>query len=275
MSELTTPPKVGLSRGLHVCHLFYRIDRAEWAAHPPLASQAALRALEALSGEYGNASNPKLATYVNVGGKADLAVMLYSQDLRELGRMQRRLEHCFPPGTLRLEYSYISVTEIPEYVSSEEDLRRMVATQDKLEPGTEAFEIRLGEVKKRQAEYEHYRLYPEMPDWEIMCFYGMSKKRQGADNWYMLDFDARKKLMAAHARTGRKFAGRISQLITGSSGLDGWEWGVTLMAHQLDAVKEIVYEMRFDEVSARFGDFGPFYINLRMNPAEAWAHLGL
>jgi chlorite dismutase len=108
-----------------------------------------------------------------------------------------------------------------------------------------------------------------------MAFYPMSKRRAGNDNWYMLDFDARKKLMAGHARVGRKFAGRISQLITGSTGLDDWEWGVTLMAHQLDALKEIVYEMRFDEVSARYGEFGPFYINMRLNPADAWEHLGL
>ena len=108
-----------------------------------------------------------------------------------------------------------------------------------------------------------------------MCFYGMSKKRDLADNWYMLDFDARKKLMASHAKTGRKFAGRISQLITGSTGMDEYEWGVTLIAHQLDAVKEIIYEMRFDEVSARFGEFGPFYINLRLQPADLWEHLRL
>ena len=103
----------------------------------------------------------------------------------------------------------------------------------------------------------------------------MSKRRLGGDNWYSLDFDTRKKLMGGHARTGRKYAGRISQLITGSTGLDDWEWGVTLLAHQLDAVKEIVYEMRFDEVTARFGDFGPFYTSLRMNPSRLWEHLGL
>jgi chlorite dismutase len=74
---------------------------------------------------------------------------------------------------------------------------------------------------------------------------------------------------------GRKYAGRISQLITGSTGLDGWEWGVTLMAHQLDAIKEIVYEMRFDEVTARYGEFGPFYINMRLSPADLWEHLKL
>lgn len=133
----------------------------------------------------------------------------------------------------------------------------------------------MAESSKRRADYEHYRLYPEMPDWEIMAFYPMSKRRLGADNWYSLDFEARKKLMGGHARVGRKFAGRVSQLITGSVGLDSWEWGVTLMAHQLDAVKEIVYEMRFDEVTARYGEFGPFFINLRLAPAALWEHLHL
>ena len=103
----------------------------------------------------------------------------------------------------------------------------------------------------------------------------MLKRRDGADNWYSLDFDARKKLMAGHARVGRTYADRIKQLITGSTGLDDWEWGVTLMAHQTDAVKEIVYEMRFDEVSARYGGFGEFYINLRLQPADLWEHLRL
>jgi hydrogen peroxide-dependent heme synthase len=95
------------------------------------------------------------------------------------------------------------------------------------------------------------------------------------DNWYTLDFATRKRLMGGHARVGRKFAGRVSQLITGSTGLDGWEWGVTLMAHQVDALKEIVYEMRFDEVTARYGEFGPFFVNLRLGPAALWKHLHL
>jgi chlorite dismutase len=130
-------------------------------------------------------------------------------------------------------------------------------------------------LKERHAQYEHYRLYPELPDWEVMAFYPMSKRRTGNDNWYSLDFAKRKELMGGHARVGRKYGGRISQLITGSTGLDDWEWGVTLMAHQIDALKEIVYEMRFDEVSARYGEFGPFYVNLRLQPADLWQHLRL
>jgi chlorite dismutase len=108
-----------------------------------------------------------------------------------------------------------------------------------------------------------------------MGFYPMTKKRQGSDNWYALDFETRKKLMGGHARTGRKYAGRISQLITGSTGLDDWEWGVTLMAHQLDSIKDIVYEMRFDEVTARYGVFGPFFVSLRATPEALWSHLRL
>ena len=91
----------------------------------------------------------------------------------------------------------------------------------------------------------------------------------------MLDLAARKKLMGGHARVGRKYAGRVTQLISGSTGLDDWEWGVTLVAHQLDALKEIVYEMRFDEVSARYGEFGEFYTNLRLEPAALMDYLKL
>ena len=114
-----------------------------------------------------------------------------------------------------------------------------------------------------------------MPEWPVMCFYPMLKKREGGANWYMHDFDDRKKLMRTHAVTGRKFAGRIKQLITGSTGLDDWEWGVTLFAQEAGSVKDIVYEMRFDEVSARYGGFGPFYLNLRLESAALFAHLNL
>ena len=200
------------------------------------------------------------------GGKADLVFWLFHEDLAGLAQMHRDLEGCFPPGTIDTVYSYLSVTELTEYQPTEDDLKARAQREFKLEEGTPEFEAKLVELVKWKADYEKFRLYPEMPDWEIMCFYPMLKKRQGEDNWYMLDFDTRKKLMRTHAVTGRKFAGRIKQLITGSSGLDDWEWGVTLMAQQLDAVKEIVYEMRLDEVSAKYAEFGPFYINLRLEP---------
>ena len=187
---------------------------------------------------------------------------------------QRELESIFPVGTLTRVFSYLSVTELSEYMPTEEDNKKTLE-QEKLTPGTETYDKRAAELQKRMTDYEQYRLYPELPDWEVMGFYPMSKRRTGADNWYSLDFASRKKLMGGHARVGRKYAGRVSQLISGSTGLDDYEWGVTLMAHQVDALKEIVYEMRFDEVSARYGEFGPFYINMRLAPAALFEHLKL
>lgn len=267
-------PSIKLTRGIHVMHLFYRIDRQKWNSLPPGESKLALDRLQNLCNANNSPSNPRLATYVNVGGKADLAFILYAAEMAQLSRIHRSLENSFSVGALQLVYSFLSVTELPEYVTTEDDLVRSIQAEG-LQPGTEAFNQKLEAGKKRQAEYEHYRLNPEMPDWELMGFYPMSKRRSGNDNWYMLDFEARKKLMAGHARVGRKYGGRISQLITGSTGIDDWEWGVTLMAHQADALKEIVYEMRFDEVSARYGEFGPFYVNMRLQPADIWEHLGL
>ena len=267
-------PTIKLNRGIHVLHLFYKIDRVRWKALADGESQVTLQAVRKLADANAAPSNPRLVTFAGIGGKADLAFMLYAAELGTLSQMHRDLENCFPAGTVQPVYSYLSVTELPDYVTTEEDTIRSLQ-QEGLQQGSEAFNQRLEAARKRQAEYEHYRLYPELPDWEVMGFYPMSKRRSGNDNWYMLDFEARKKLMAGHARVGRKFAGRVSQLITGSTGLDDWEWGVTLMAHQVDALKEIVYEMRFDEVSARYGEFGPFYINMRLQPEDLWSHLRL
>jgi chlorite dismutase len=272
---MTPFPTVKLDRGIHVMHLFYKIDRVRWAALPAGESAKTLARLEALCAANAAANHPRLVTYANTGGKADLAFMIYAEELGKASQIHRELEAVFPPGILGKIYSYLSVTELSEYMTTDEDNRHRLVSQEKLEPDSEAFNARMAELTKQRQEYEQYRLYPEMPDWEIMCFYPMNKRRSGADNWYSLDFNARKKLMGGHARVGRKFAGRVSQLITGSMGIDDWEWGVTLMAHQLDAIKDIVYEMRFDEVSARYGEFGEFYINLRLAPGALWEHLKL
>jgi hydrogen peroxide-dependent heme synthase len=270
-----TLPVVKLTQGIHVMHLFYRIDRLRWSQLGTGESARARTKLEELCAANTNPGHPRLVSYATVGGKADLAFMLYAAELGQVAQMHRDLEACFPPGGLQPVFSYLSITELSEYMSSEEDSRQTLIQQEKLSPESDAFKTRMTELGKKRAEYEHYRLYPEMPDWEVMGFYPMNKRRSGGDNWYSLDFAARKKLMAGHARVGRKFAGRVSQLITGSTGIDDWEWGVTLMAHQIDALKDIVYEMRFDEVSARYGDFGTFYINLRLSPAALWEHLRL
>lgn len=268
-------PSVKLSRGIHVMHLFFGIDREKWSGLSREAAAACLGKLKNFCQTNNAPSNPRVMSYANISGKAEMAFILFAAELGQLGAMHRELENCFPAGTLIRVYTYLSVTELPDYVTTEEDLKQTLIQQEKLDPGSEAFEKRLSEHRQRQADYEKYRLYPEMPDWEVMCFYPMTKRRSGPDNWYSLDFATRKKLMGGHARVGRKYAGRVTQLITGSTGIDDWEWGVTLLAHQTDALKEIVYEMRFDEVSARYGEFGPFYVNIRLAPDDLWEHLKL
>lgn len=266
---------IKLDRGIHLMHLFYKVNRLAWWNLEGAQRKRALSNLEQFKSLFPGPAHPRVSSYANVGGKADFAFILYNEDLVKLGEMHHELEACFPAGTLEPVYTYLSVTELPEYVTTDEDMKMMLMHQEKLSPGTEEYDQRFKELKERFSKYEHYRLYPEMPDWEIMCFYPMLKRRDGGDNWYSLDFPTRKRLMAGHAKVGRTYAGRVSQLITGSAGLDDWEWGVTLMAHQADAIKEIVYEMRFDEVSAKYGEFGPFYINMTMTPAQLWGHLKL
>ena len=268
-------PNVKMKEGIHVMHLFYRIDRMAWEEVESAESSSSREKLEALCAVNSNASHPLLRTYTNVGGKADLVFWLFHEDLSGLAQLHRDLEACFPAGTIELVYSYLSVTELTDYMPTSDDLKARAQREYKLEPGTDEYDAKLKELEEWNEDYIKYRLYPEMPDWEVMSFYPMLKKREGGDNWYSLGFEDRKTLMRSHAVTGRKFAGSIKQLITGSTGLDDWEWGVTLMAHEVASVKNIVYEMRFDEVSAKYGGFGEFYINLRLEPEFLWEHLNL
>jgi peroxiredoxin len=125
------------------------------------------------------------------------------------------------------------------------------------------------------AHYQEQRIHPRLPGKRTICFYPMSKRRDAGANWYGLEFAERKRLMAGHARVGRSYAGRVLQLITGSTGLDDWEWGVTLLADDPVALKEIVYEMRFDPVSAEYAEFGPFVTGLVSDPDDVLGRVGL
>jgi chlorite dismutase len=172
------------------------------------------------------------------------------------------------------DYSFVSLTELSEYSMTEDDERARLAGEEGISDPAEV-EERLGVWRERIAHYRENRLHPQLPHRRLLCFYPMSKRRDGADNWYLLPFEQRKQLMAGHARVGRSYAGRVLQLITGSVGLDDWEWGVTLLADDPAVLKEIVNEMRFDEVTARYGAFGPFFTGLVLEPADALARVGL
>jgi chlorite dismutase len=176
------------------------------------------------------AEGDQVVTVALLGHKADLAVMALGPDLWRLRSLQSALQG----AGLEPTGSYVSLTEVSEYAQGipEEMLQA--------------------------------RLYPQLPppDMQAYCFYPMSKRRSADHNWYALDYDARKELMLGHGAVGRTFRGRIVQLITGSTGLDDWEWGVTLFGVHPDDLKACVYEMRFDEASAHYAEFGPFWTGM-------------
>jgi len=253
------------SVGWGVVHLFYRVDRSRADAEPGGAKHV-LDAVDRLTAD----GTHQVLTFAALGHKADLGVMALGPDLARLQAFQQDLAR----APLVLTWSYVSLTEQSEYAATEDDERaRLVTEEGVTEPGE--VEARLVAWRERIEHYREQRIHPRLPARRAICFYPMSKRRSGTDNWFALEFADRKRLMAGHARVGRSYAGRVLQLITGSTGLDDWEWGVTLLADDPAALKEIVYEMRFDEVSARYADFGPFVTGLVLEPADALRRVGL
>ena len=251
------------SLGWGVLHLLYRVDRARADADPK-AGKRVVDAIHSLE-----ADGHQVLVFLVLGHKADLGVMALGPDLARLHAFQRELA----ATPLALADSYVSLTELSEYTSTEDDERARLASEEGLAEAAQ--EEALAAWRERMAHYREQRLHPRLPLKATICFYPMSKRRVPGANWYALPFDARKQLMAGHARVGRRYAGRVLQLITGSTGLDDWEWGVTLLADDPAALKDIVYEMRFDPVSAEYAEFGPFVTGLVAEPADALWRVGL
>ena len=252
------PPSIGWG----VLHLFYRVDR-DRAEREPEAGKRIVDAVASLE-----ADGHHVLCLAVLGHKADIGVMAYGPDLARLQAFQAELL----TAPLEPVYSYVSLTEQSEYGMTEDDERARLASE-----GLESDEIeeRLAAWRERIEHYREQRIHPKLPAKTVCCFYPMSKRRAPGANWYELSFEERKELMAGHARVGRTYAGRVLQLITGSTGIDDWEWGVTLLADDPVSLKEIVYEMRFDPVSARYADFGPFFTGLVLPAADACARVGL
>ena len=251
--------------GWHVMHLFYHVDHAQWSLYSDEEQRQAKTRLTELVQEIRATPDTHLLIFSIATPKADLGFMLLTPDLQVANMFEKQLSLSLGPEILSPTYSYLSQTESSEYTTSREQYaaETLIGVEDLVE-GSADFDAALKAFDERMMHYSKHRLYPVLPDWPVICFYPMSKRRNGKDNWYALDFEARKKLMAGHARVGRTYSGRILQLITGSTGLDEFEWGVTLLAKDTIDIKSIVYEMRFDEVTARYGEFGDFYIGMQL-----------
>jgi chlorite dismutase len=264
MSNPSLTPLVP-KEGWHVMHLFYHIEHSNWALLGEDEKRQAKTRLTELVQEIRATPDTHLLTFAIATPKADLGFMLLTPDLRVATAFEKRLTLSLGPDILTPAYSYLSQTERSEYTTTREQYSAETLIGEKgLTEGSEEFEAALKEFDDRSAHYLKHRLYPVLPPWPAICFYPMSKRRSGADNWYSLDYETRRDLMMGHAKTGRAYSGRILQLITGSTGLDSHEWGVTLLAKDPMDIKSIVYDMRFDEVSARYGEFGDFYIGMQL-----------
>lgn len=188
--------------------------------------------------------------YIVAGGKADLLFVAMRPTIAELNDVKAALARTKLFDVTTSAYSYLSVVELGGYLAK---------------PGVD---IEADEMLQA-------RLKPTMPTHDYVCFYPMNKRRQGEDNWYMLSAEDRREFLKAHGMIGRQYAGIVKQIICGSVGLDDWEWGVSLFADDPLQFKKLVYEMRFDESSARFAEFGPFYIGNRATDVVLRRFLGV
>jgi chlorite dismutase len=259
--------------GWHCLHLFYRIEYGQWQLLNREEQNAAKTNLTALVQEIRAMDNTQLLTLSVVTPKADLAFMLITPDLQVANKIDKQLSLSLGPDVLMPVYSYLSLTEESEYITTEEEYTQTLETAVKNDPAK--LEEALATFRERIKHYRQDRVYPTLPDWPIVCFYNMSKRRGEERNWYALPYEERRELMKGHAKVGREYAGKIKQLITGSTGLDDAEWGVTLFARDTFQIKAIVYQMRFDPVSAEYADFGEFFIGIQLPLDELFRRLQL
>lgn len=266
-------PEVSLSpsEGWHCTHMYYRFDRAKLAQ---LSAEQLAQGREhflATLDPAGSQAPARLQTSIVSGHKADFGLMLLDADPLVIDELHQRLLSGPLGVALEPTYSFVSLTEVSEYVPTVEQYGKRLVEEGEA-AGSPAYAAKVKAYESREVMMRKQRLTPDLPPWPCTCFYPMNKKRKVGENWFLLDFDARSRLMAEHGRTGMTFGGKVTQLITVSLGFDDWEWGVTLWARRPEFLKDIVYRMRFDEASARYAEFGPFYVGYITDAAAVLEH---
>jgi hydrogen peroxide-dependent heme synthase len=261
-----TPPVPLTIEGYSVLHQMMRIRWAAWRPLSPGQKREALQEATSLLREMEQNSSGQSALYSILGHKSDLMLVHFRESFDELNRTELKvaqlgLMDCLEPMT-----SYLSVIELGLYESTIKAYRELA--QGGVEPHSEQWRKAIAGVLERQKEAMHPRLFPEMPKHRYICFYPMDRRRGEEKNWYTLPIEERGRQMNEHGLVGRRYAGEVKQIITGSIGFDDWEWGVDLWADDPLVFKKLIYEMRFDEVSAVYALFGHFYLGVRVSAEE-------
>jgi len=264
-------PEISLqpTEGWHCSHLYYTFDRRVLSQLGDLA--AAREEVATILDPTTPEAPQRLQTSVVSGQKADFGLMVMDPDPLRIDSVHQRLMASRLGLALQPAYSFVSLTEVSEYVPTVEQYGRRLVAEGETE-GSPTYQAKLKAYEQREGMMRTQRLTPDFPPWPATCFYPMNKWRVPGANWFTLPFSERNRLMAEHGRTGMTFGGKVTQLITVGVGLDDWEWGVTLWARNPEFLKQIVYRMRFDEASAKYAEFGPFYTSYICKPVEMLNH---
>jgi chlorite dismutase len=274
VAQLPDFPPVPLTlEGSSVLHQFFRFDWAKWRACPAgdrtrIVSQA-VSTLKGLERANPNAPS-RSALYSQLGHKGDLILVHFRDSFEALNQVELELAQIEFFDFLEQRHSYVSVVELGLYESSRKTYE--AASAKGFEMHSAEWNTEVAASLKRGADAMAPRLFPAVPDTKYLCFYPMDRKRGEQVNWYTVPFAERQRMMHEHGMIGRRYGDQVKQIITGSIGMDDWEWGVDLFADDPVVFKKLIYEMRFDEVSAVYALFGQFFIGVRLpvEKLEGW-----
>ena len=266
MTELPALPLT--IEGASVLHQMFRIRWSAWNRLP--AGERAEIVAEAGSTLASLERSGQMALFSVLGHKADLLILHFRDSIDELKRAELRVSGLRLHDYLRQSTSYLSVVELGLYESTVKLYRSLAERM--VSPHSEEWNREVEDLLGRQRQAMRTRLFPKIPETRYLCFYPMDRRRGEMKNWYTLSIEERQRQMDEHGTVGRRYAGRVQQIISGSIGYDDWEWAVDLFGNDPVVFKKLIYEMRFDEVSAVYSDFGTFYLGVRF-PANALGQL--
>lgn len=262
-TPIAHPPET--LEGWYALHQIFRIDRKNLDARGEALKRMGEAAITALSTD-----KPGWSSFVRlIGSTSDLLVIHFRESLDAIGEAQNVLADCELAAVLQPAHSFLSVTEAGLYHITAELARSAGERGGVVGDDLYRKDLATRVDAERGSAHVTRRLYPDLPaEMPYVSFYPMSKRRSEGQNWYALSLDERSALMHSHGTTGRRYAGRVQQVITGAIGFSAWEWGVTLFAADPLEFKKLVTDMRFDEVSAKYADFGEFYVGKILPPKE-------
>jgi chlorite dismutase len=266
---LELPPVPLTLEGYSVLHQMFRFRWVEWRKLDAAQREECARDVAGKFSALEQAG--QFAAYSMLGHKADLMLVHFRDSFEDLNQAELQLDRTRLQEFLEPVHSYLSVIELGLYDSSVKLFRQL--TERGVAPLSDEWNKEVSETIERQKAAMRSRLFPKIPESRYLCFYPMDRRRGEDKNWYMLPIEERQRQMEEHGMVGRRYAGKVQQIITGSIGLDDWEWGVDLFAAEPLVFKKLIYEMRFDQVSAEYALFGRFFIGLRvpLEKLREWA----